>query len=280
MQKKTFQARKSEKVFVVHEYKEEILLEEAFEPMKKARLSRYLLSEIEDYLKEAEMISRENWDYLLQKKKWIEDKFIALEKKIGIGKEPEKYEEIAVEKYKTMDAKEAIETIKEYLKVNADMEELIKRMLGKIANELKLIINSNLILLEDQLSSMEFQRHLKTEKIYQLNNVHTDWDKQVTYFIKTNTKEFQTEISEIPKEERILKVKDYSFEINKLYEEISVLQATLLRMNEAFVSNAKVKQIEKNNDLQQQINRKLFWLTAITLVFVVIQTVIGIFSLL
>ncbi|MFH0068410.1 hypothetical protein [Peribacillus sp. NPDC056705] len=55
--------------------------------MKKARLSRYRLTEIQDYINETGNIENGNWGYLLQKKKWCEDKYIALEKKIGINEE-------------------------------------------------------------------------------------------------------------------------------------------------------------------------------------------------
>lgn len=268
-------ARTSEKIFLIHEYKTEILLEEAFEPMKKARLSHYRLSEIKDYIYETENLDKENWGYLLQNMKWCENTFITLEKKIGINKETEKYEQFIQGKENTMTISEMIETIKDYLKTNADMEELIVKMLKKIANDLKLLIQKNLELLDNQLNKMEFRRFMKTQKIYQLNNVHTDWDKQVTYLIKTNNKELQSDVNEIPKEDRMLKVKDYSFDIEKLYEEIVVCESTLLRINEAFVSNEKVKQIEKNNKIQEKINQKLFWLTGITLVFVIIQTIIG-----
>lgn len=270
--------KKSEKVFVIHEYKHEILLEEAFEPMKKARLSRYRLTEIEDYINETEILEKDNWGYLLQKKKLCEDRFIALEKKMGINKEPEKYENFTLDN-DSMTVEEMIDVIIAYLKVNADMEEVIERLLEKIVKDLKAKINKNLVLLDNQLSAMEYHRELKTQKIYQLNNVHTDWDKQVTYLIKTKTKEFHSSINAIPKEDRMIKVKDYSFRIEKLYEEIAACESTLLKIHEGFISNSKVKQIEKNNDIQHQINKKLFWLTSITLGFVIIQTIIGILGL-
>ncbi|WP_226619742.1 hypothetical protein [Cytobacillus firmus] len=276
---KPLATKRMEKVFVIHEYKHEVLLEEAFEPMKQARLSRYRLKEIEDYIKETETLDKDNWGYLFQKKKWCVDRFIELEKKMGINKEPEKYEDFTLTN-KSKTAKEMIDIIISYLKVNADMEEVIERLLEKIVKDLKAKININLEMLDNQLSAMEFHRELKTQRIYQLNNVHTDWDKQVTYLIKTKTKEFSSDINSIPKEERMIKVKDYSFRIEKLYEEIAACESTLLKIHEGFVSNAKVKQIEKSNDIQNQINKKLFLLTSITLGFVVIQTVIGILGLL
>lgn len=276
---KPLATKRMEKVFVIHEYKHEILLEEAFEPMKQARLSSYRLTEIEDYIKETEILDKDNWGYLLQKKKRCVDRFIELEKTMGVGKKPEKYESFTLNN-ESMTVKEMIDIIFSYLKVNADMEEVIERLLEKIVKDLKAKINLNLEMLDNQLSAMEFHRELKTQRIYQLNNVHTDWDKQVTYLIKTKTKEFSSDINSIPKEERMIKVKDYSFRIEKLYEEIAACESTLLKIHEGFVSNAKVKQIEKSNDIQNQINKKLFLLTSITLGFVVIQTVIGILGLL
>lgn len=112
-----------------------------------------------------------------------------------------------------------------------------------------------------------------------MNNVHTDWDKQVTYIITTKNNKFQAAIKAIPKESRMLKVKDYEFRIQKLYEEIAVLDSTTWKINEAFISNEKIKQIDENNKVQHKIERKLFWLTTITLGFVIIQTVIGYLSL-
>lgn len=174
---------------------------------------------------------------------------------------------------------ETIDITKDYLLVNADMEELIEKMLTKISIDQKRNINDNLGKLDDELSQMQFHRYLNTQKIYQLNNVHTDWDKQVTYIITTKNNKFQAAIKAIPKESRMLKVKDYEFRIQKLYEEIAVLDSTTWKINEAFISNEKIKQIDENNKVQHKIERKLFWLTTITLGFVIIQTVIGYLSL-
>lgn len=121
---------------------------------------------------------------------------------------------------------ETVEIIIDYLKVNADMEELIEEMLTKIANVQKRKINYNLAKLDNELSKLQFHRYLDTQKIYQLNNVHMDWDKHVTYFITTKKKELQTALKSIPQDERMLKVKDYEFRIENLYEEISVLDST------------------------------------------------------
>ncbi|MFH0068409.1 hypothetical protein [Peribacillus sp. NPDC056705] len=126
-----------------------------------------------------------------------------------------------------MTIEETIDVIKDYLRVNADMEELIEKMLTKISIDQNRNINDNLGKLDNELSQMQFHRYLNTQKIYQLNNVHTDWDKQVTYIITTKNKELQAETKAIPQENRMLKVKDYEFKIQKLYEEIAVLDSTI-----------------------------------------------------
>lgn len=265
----------------IREYQEILYIEDYFTTLQKARLNTYRIEELLQHIDKKGYDSEEGFDEISSLKEKVVNKYKNLEQNYLSPDEEDYYSAEEIETtLRHLKLSDLVTSIHEYALLNKELEEGILHIQEWLLDKL----NSQVDYLQgmiffDKSTYANFLANEKHSGLFErLNTVSTEWDKKVTYIIKSKNNGLQKAINNLDKNITTFKLRDNNYQIEKNYSEIHRYEAIVSDLAMHSTSLIEKLEVEKSNKLKHKLNIMVLILTIFTVLFGFIQTYISIAS--
>ncbi|MGX5518848.1 hypothetical protein [Bacillus cereus] len=264
------------KTNVVQEFSQVYIVpDDYFIPLQKCRLNLMKLNELKNYIESNSFLDNVAWENHFLKIDGLNAKFQDLERMMGIQKQPSEIigsREIYDKYVKEHTSEDICKSIYSYLSLNADIEKRMEKIYERINDEYLTRIgnyqeNFNSSSSETKLELIKFSAFFTSCRAINIQKVSINSDKYVTYQLKSKLENL-TELDV----DTHFKVQDRSYNIQILHDKMIHYEESLYKLLECIIN---IEQKENTSNL----NRRLLVLTWISVIFVITQTIIGVWGL-
>lgn len=257
---------------IITEFQKVILIEEAYKPMKEARLSVLRMREVLEYLNQNKFLKEAiNSKPIEEKMDLLDIEFTSLEESMGVKDRSDFVMGDVEPKYLSIE--DLVDKIHEYMKLKTLVDEQTAELLYIIRDYLyvKAMQTVNQINQVRPSAALNFIATINNDSSLGLNKVSLEHDKIITYIIDSKDFKNKSVLDTMDIGNKQNKVRDYNHQIMTTYEEINLLYKNSMELNKVEIEVESLIQSEK-------ITYYLFVFGFITVFLTGITTILSFFS--